>query len=69
MDTGLFNEKLKTFLGWKHPGPIEAMPTLRYPMRSTNFWDGNIPAPLKLNDGHGAGISIRISGMETSRPH
>ena len=36
-----------TFLGWKHPGLIEApqgWSTLPYPW---HFWDGNIPASLK----------------------
>ncbi|SPE39586.1 hypothetical protein SBA3_330015 [Candidatus Sulfopaludibacter sp. SbA3] len=35
------------FLGWKHPGPIEA--ACAHPAHNgrLHFWDGNIPAPLK----------------------
>ncbi|SPE39587.1 hypothetical protein SBA3_330016 [Candidatus Sulfopaludibacter sp. SbA3] len=36
------------FLGWKHPGPIEAGCQPDGLRRAFHFWDGNIPAPLKL---------------------
>src|ERR1039457_6673630 len=35
------------FLGWKHPGPIEAWECARLLLGRLDFWDGNIPAPLK----------------------
>ena len=36
------------FLGWKHPGPIEALLGIVVLLGGRHFWDGNIPAPLKL---------------------
>ncbi|SPE39580.1 hypothetical protein SBA3_330009 [Candidatus Sulfopaludibacter sp. SbA3] len=35
------------FLGWKHPGPIEAAESGQVYLCGPHFWDGNIPAPLK----------------------
>ena len=51
------------FLGWKHPGPIEARTPGSISTGRQNFWDGNIPVSIGITS---SSVDCSIHGFSTS---
>ena len=67
MDSGRHRSRIQ-FLGLNHPGPIEAVHDFTLEDSVLHFWDGNIPAPLKLNNLHGTDTTGTFLGWKHPGP-